>query len=227
MAHPLISPSGAWMRDVLSDEDVVRRVLAGERELFELIVRRHNQRLFRTIRAIVGNAERAEEALQRTYIRGWRRLATYSGEGPLIAWLSAIAVREARHVLRGERRELERVGEAPAGDRRAGIAPSALEAVAGNELQARVDAAVLALPESYRSVLVLRAVEKLPTAEVAATLDLSESTVKVRLHRARAMLREGLGVDERVGHMDAVWAFDGERCDRIVVGVMRRVAGSP
>ena len=64
-------------------------------------------------------------------------------------------------------------------------------------------------------------------AEVAATLDLSESTVKVRLHRARAMLREGLGVDERVGHMDAVWAFDGERCDRIVVGVMRRVAGSP
>src|SRR5262245_7823538 len=100
MTHPLVQPRGEWMRDVLSDEDVVRRVVAGETELFELLVRRHNQRLFRTIRAVVQNDDDAEEALQLAYVAAWRRLETFDGRARFTTWMTPIALHAAAEVAR-------------------------------------------------------------------------------------------------------------------------------
>lgn len=219
MPHPLINPSGHWMRDVLQDEEVVRRVLDGERELFELIVRRHNQRLFRTIRSIVRSAERAEEVLQRTYVSAWRRLETFEGRAPLVAWLSRIAVRAAEGYLRDERR---RSGVEPQVEEldTSSTQPGPVDAFAAEELRVRLEEAVSGLPAEYRSVFVLRVSEQLSTAEVASLLRISANAVKVRLHRARDQLRGRLGRSYDDAAFDTVWQFDGERCDRIVARVM-------
>src|SRR5262245_1862146 len=102
--HPLVQPRGEWMRDVLPDEEVVRRVCAGEGERFALLVRRHNPRLYRAVRALVRDDSDAEETLQLAYVRAWRRLETFDGRARFTTWLTRIALRTALEVSRRRRR---------------------------------------------------------------------------------------------------------------------------
>ena len=220
----LPTPNGRRLDSILSDEDVVRRVVAGEPELFELLMRRHNQRLFRTVRGIVGDASAAEEALHRAYVAAWRALAQFDGRSRFATWMTRIALRSASELVRREQRTREIV-EASA-DRSIGAseAESADAALSRKELAAMLEHAIDALPESLRMVVVLRLVEGLSTAEVAEALDVSEANVKVRLFRARERLKEDLiHVAEREGLFERTWAFDGERCDRMVARVMSSI----
>jgi len=220
-------PRGPLVDSVLSDEEVVRRVLAGEAELFELLMRRHNQRLFRTVRALVGDAAAAEEALHRAYVAAWRGLAQFAGRSSFATWMTRIALRTAGEFARRERRTRELAEDS------ADVLPDAFESepadapLARKELAGVLEHAIDALPEPQRMVVVLRLVEGLSTAEVAEALDLSEANVKVRLHRAREQLKEDLlVVAEREGLFERTWAFDGARCDRMVARVMHSIRGS-
>jgi RNA polymerase sigma-70 factor (ECF subfamily) len=217
-------PDGRQVDTVLSDEEVVRRVVAGEPELFELLMRRHNQRLFRTVRGLVGDDAAAEEALQRAYVAAWRGLAQYAGRASFATWMTRIALRSAGEFARREQRKREVV------EASADALPGAIEAepadasLSRKELAALLERAIDALPEPLRIVVVLRLVEGLGTAEVAEALDLSEANVKVRLHRAREHLKEDLiHVAEREGLFARTWAFDGARCDRMVGSVLRSI----
>ena len=226
MTHPLVDPRGRWMRDVLSDEEVVERVRAGETELFELLMRRYNQQLFRAARAIVRDDDAAEEALQVAWVAAWRGLSTFAGRAKFSTWMRRIVVRVAGHAARRERRSEEIARDAwaavPAGEREAEAADAD---PARSELAALLERAIDDLPELYRVVFVLRVVEGLPTAEVARVLDLEETTVKVRLHRARERLKKDLyRRAERAGSSTDVWAFDGGRCDRLVARVFAEAA---
>ena len=206
----------------LPDEDVVRRVQHGEPALFEIVMRRYNQRLFRVARAIVRDDAEAEDVLQQAYVNAYTHLHQFAGEARFSTWLTRITTYEAFARLRrqGRFKETDAMGDGedgmaalPARD------PDPERQALAGELRRALEASLDALPAAYRSVFVLRDVEGLSTAEAAECLEVSEDVVKTRLYRARAMLREDLF--ERTGvSARSVFSFDGTRCDRIVGAVL-------
>lgn len=213
----------------LSDEEVVRRVLDGETALFELIMRRYNQRLYRVARAILRDDSEAEDVMQDAYVRAYGHLSQFAGRSQFATWLTRIAIHEALARVQ-RRKKTDQLGgnEWNDGEGEMNIAATALnpeEQLSASELGRALESAILSIPEQYRLVLMMRDVEQLSTNETATALDLSEENVKVRLHRARAMVRKNLFA--QVGsEAPRAFGFMGERCDRVVARVMARIAGT-
>lgn len=210
--------------DELSDETVVDRVRNGETALYEILVRRHNQRLYRTIRAILRDDRNVEDVMQQAYIDAYLHLHQFRGDAKFATWLTRIAVNRAIRNGRGDRRGLELVvsdqeqaiERAPAHN----IDPE--HAMYGHELKVVLESLIEQLPEPFRLVFVMREVEGLSTAETAASLEINEDTVKTRLHRARRLLQDQ--VDRRLGPAASqVYSFHLSRCDRVVAGVMAAI----
>jgi RNA polymerase sigma-70 factor (ECF subfamily) len=213
---------------VFSDEETVARVLAGEVELFELLLRRYNQRVYRTARAVLRDDAEAEDAAQEVWLSAYRHLAQFEGRAKFSTWLTRIALREAwarakksqgRESPMKDPDELEAVAQEA---QTAQTTATPEENAAAHEARSFVDSALEALPEEYRVVFVLRAVEELSTAETAESLDLTPENVKVRLHRAKAMLKRELLARAGPG-IASMYPFMGERCDRMVMNVMSRI----
>lgn len=206
----------------LSDEDVVARVRAGDTPLFELLMRRHNQRLYRVARSILRDEAEAEDVLQDAYVRAFTHLDQFQGRARFSTWLTRIAVHEALHRCERKRRftDLEAVVEVLESPE-AGPEKRAYH----GELQQILEASIDRVSEGYRTVFVLRDVEGLSTADTAACLSIPEETVKTRLHRARQQLRRQL--DQALGTtVKEAFTFGFERCDRLVTAVLRRLASS-
>jgi RNA polymerase sigma-70 factor, ECF subfamily len=210
----------------LSDAEVIDRVRAGETGLYELLMRRYNQRLFRVIRSVVTDDLEAEDVLQEAWVRAYEHLDQFAGRSGFATWLSRIAFHEALARVRKSKRWTlleDPQGEImPEANRRHSTSETpeaqAMRGQLGQILQTAVDA----LPETYRSVFVLREVEQLSTLETAECLGLSEEAVKTRLHRSRAVLRHEL--EHRIGPAIAeAYAFLGTRCDRTVARVLERI----
>ena len=205
----------------LEDAELVRRIRAGETALFELVMRRYNQRLFRVLRALLRDEAEAEDVLQDAYVRAYAHLGQLEQPERLASWLTQIAVHEARARLRRR----GRIAEVKEGPLHAVPSPSSdpEQEALGKQLQRVLVSAIDDLPVGYRTVFVLRDVEGMSTAEVSESLGVSEQAVKMRLHRARGVLRQVLY--DRVGSAALPpFSFDGERCDRIVAGVLVRLS---
>lgn len=208
----------------LSDEEIVRRVTAGDVDLFEVLMRRHNQRLYRACIAILKDDALAEEVVQDAYVRAYQHLAQFEGRARFSTWLTRIAVHEAlgrlRHAHRSE--ELDAMPENLKDAKTISAAPDPEQQAAQDELSALLESSVHKLPEPYRIVFMLREVEEASTQEVAEILDLTEENVKTRLHRAKALLRKALF--RKVGAQGKnAFAFGAARCDRVVAGVFARI----
>jgi RNA polymerase sigma-70 factor, ECF subfamily len=199
----------------LSDEELVKRVLDGDTAVFELLVRRYNQRLFRTTRAILRDDSEAEDVMQEAYVKAFVKLDQFAGEAKFSTWLTKIAVYEALGRLRRAKRQEELPETMDTSD-------SPERTAYGRELQSAVESAVDALPPLYRTAFMLREIEDMSVAETADCLGITEETVKTRCHRARALLRSRL---ERVVGAVASQAFSflGHRCDRMTNRVMERI----
>src|SRR5262245_8800197 len=216
----------------LSDDQLVERVRAGDAVAFELIMRRHNRRLFRLARSILRSGPEAEDVVQETYVRAYANLDQFVGPHNLAAWLARIAANEALGRVRGRGRVVsldEYVGHENGAARPIETMTSRQadpERLTGNgELRRLLEGAIDALPDDFRTVFVLRAVEGLSIAETAEALSMRPETVKTRFHRARHRLQETLGA-----RLDALlpvtFEFGGERCDRIVAAVLVRLRSS-
>jgi RNA polymerase sigma-70 factor (ECF subfamily) len=209
----------------LTDEEVVRRVRAGETALFEVIMRRYNQRLFRVTRSILGNDGEAEDVTQDAYVRSYTHLDQFDGRASFSTWLTKIAVHEAMARLRKRQRlvEIDAASEFT-GDRMnlESKSPSPEQEALNHTMRIILEAAVDRLPETYRSVFMLREVEEMNTAETAECLGLSEEAVKVRLHRARALMRKYIYAQTGAA-TTAAFQFLGARCDRMVSAVLERI----
>lgn len=205
----------------LSDERVAERVLAGEPELFELLMRRYNQRLFRVARSVVATDAEAEDVMQETYVRAFTHLGQFDGRAKLGTWLTRIALYEALARKRKGSRFVP-LGPEPMGveaDREGNPEQQA----ARRQLGAVLETALGELPAAARLVFVLREVEGLTTAETAECLGVSEEAAKVRLHRAKARLRAS--VTRQLGAANReLFAFFAPRCDRLVAAVLSRLA---
>ena len=213
----------------LPDEEVVRRVLDGDTAVFEIIMRRYNQRLYRVARAILRDDSEAEDVMQDAYVRAYQHLGQFAGRSQFSTWLTRIAIHEA--LARAQRRK--RVDQLSANEWKDGegemnVATSALnpeEQLSVSELGRALEGAILSIPEQYRLVLMMRDIEQMSTIETASALDLSEENVKVRLHRARAMVRKELFA--RAGAEAAsAFGFMGVRCDRVVARVLQQITRS-
>jgi len=211
-----------------TDLEVVERVKAGESALYEIIMRRYNQRLYRVARAILRDDGEAEDVMQDAYVRAYQHLGQYAGAAPFSTWLTRIAVNEALTRLKGRKRaqqleDIDSNGDGPMYV--ADNSPDPEQNASVAELGHLLEQAVLDLPEHYRAVVMLRDIEEMSTAETAAALDLTEENVKIRLHRGRAMAREWLF--DRVGSQaKEAFPFMGVRCDRVVAMVFDKLQES-
>lgn len=208
-----------------TDQQVIERIRTGDIALYEIIMRRYNQRLYRVARAILRDDAEAEDVMQDAYVRAYQHLDQFAGDALFSTWLTRIAVHEAlrRLRLRNRSEQLEGsehdeegpmsvVEKSPDPEQRASIA----------ELGQLLEEAVLSLPDQYRAVVMMRDIEELSTSETAVALDLTEQNVKVRLHRGRAMIRGWLFA--RVGGSGKyAFPFMGTRCDRVVLRVFAQL----
>jgi RNA polymerase sigma-70 factor (ECF subfamily) len=208
--------------DRISDEEIVTRIVDGDTALFEMLMRRHNQRVYRTVRAILGDDTDAEDVMQQAWLSAFRHLRQFAGDARFSTWLTKIAVNEA--LLRRRKRGAAFVE----GDEAIMLrvvderTPDPEQQASNAELRDVMEREVAALPDAYRLVLVMREIEGLSTTETAEAIGVSEDVVKTRLHRARGMLREGL-FRRAGGSLPSVFAFGNERCDRIVAAVMSQI----
>ena len=210
-----------------SDEEIVDRVKGGEVALYEIIMRRYNQRLYRVARAVLRDDAEAEDVMQDAYVRAYQHLDQFAGRSLFSTWLTRIALHEALSRLRLRNRNQQfddtgRDGESSMNNM-VESSPDPEQNASRAELSHLLEEALLGLPEQYRTVVMLRDVEGMSTAETASALDLTEDNVKIRLHRGRAMARGW--IVERVGaKAKSAFPFMGDRCDRVVLDVLARLA---
>jgi len=217
----------ASTRAALSDEEVITRVTSGEADLFEVIMRRYNQRLFRVVRSIVGEDHEAEDAVQEVYLSAYSHLGQFAGQAQFSTWLTRIAINEAlarrRRRVRGAELNFKEEDDTML---QSTSARNPEDEASRREMNLMLETAIDELPPIYRVVFVMREVEQMSTAETASALEIGEETTKVRLHRAKGLLREAMSSRMQASLGD-VYPFLGQRCDRIVHAVMSALATRP
>jgi RNA polymerase sigma-70 factor (ECF subfamily) len=218
-----------------SDAEIVERVCAGDISAFESLMRRYNRPLYRTARSILKDDAEAQDALQEAYLLAFRNLKTYRGAARLLTWLTRIVVNEAiaRSRKANRRAKIIQLGdltELDNGTPEASMSQPDSEQPEQLALRAEVrrliEKKIDDLPEAYRIVFVMRELEELTIEETAACLEIPEATVRSRHFRAKGLLRESLSREIDFAFEDT-FSFDGERCDRIVSGVLARIAELP
>jgi RNA polymerase sigma-70 factor, ECF subfamily len=227
MTNP--QPTAVGLAADAPDSELAARVAAGERAAFEALMRRHNRALFRTARAILRDDAEAEDALQEAYLQAYRAIGGFRAEAKLKTWLARIVANEALMRVRKRARRAEIV------PLQAGVSATEINEIPDEnmnetpersaqrtEMRRLLEAQIDSLPDDYRVVFVLRAVQEMSVEETAEALGIPPATVRTRLFRARSLLREGLAAKIDIACEEA-FSFAGERCDRIVAHVLERM----
>jgi RNA polymerase sigma-70 factor (ECF subfamily) len=220
--------------DTTSDAELAQRMSAGDTVTLERVMRRYNQSLYRAARSILKNEQDAEEAVQDAYLKGYRNIGQFHGQAKLSTWLTRIVINEA---LVRQRKHRRRAAIIPIDADAAVDSPTAEDSPMPKvtsasperdaeraEVRRLIERNIDKLPDAFRCVFVLRALEEMTVEETASCLDIAEATVRSRYFRARGLMREAIAREIDLNHEDA-FSFAGTRCDRIVAGVMARLAG--
>lgn len=211
----------------LADEEIVEAVLAGATDLFEVLMRRHNQRVYRAVRAVVLDAAEAEDVMQQAYVAAYAHLAEFRRQARFSTWLVRIAFNQAlaRAKRPGHLVPIGDVAEDAQTVWRSGEAPNPEERASKRELLGWIEEAVERLPDIYRVVFMLREIEGMDTAETAAVLGVSDPVIKTRLHRAKGLLRQV--VQARMERLsNEAFPFAAAGCDRVVQAVLEVIAAA-
>ncbi len=217
--------------DTLSDLELVREITAGDEAAFTFLMRRHNQGLYRTARSILRDDTEAEDAVQEAYLLAYKALPGFRGDAKLSTWLVSITVNECLGRVRRRARRAEVVHldgtthddlQAAEGHMNEATPEEPERAALQAETRRLLEAKIDKLPDAFRTVFVLRALEEMTVEETAASLGINEATVRSRYFRARSLLRESLSREIDFA-FESAFSFAGDRCDRIVAGVLERL----
>lgn len=209
--------------DTISDMEIITRVLNGEKNLYALLVKRYNQRLYRACMAVMNNDAEAEDVMQVTYIKAYENLGKFGFKSSFSTWLTRILINESLLRLKKQKKSLAMNEDRM--EHEMNKLPSAnvhtpLNKVLNSELKQVLEEAIQLLPEKYRTVFVLREIEEMNVAETQECLGLSEANVKVRLTRAKVLLRDRLNT---IYKKEELLPFHLTRCDRVTDYVMREI----
>lgn len=222
------------IRKDISDLDIAHRIAAHDHDAFALLMRRYNQSLYRTARSILKDDAEAEDVLQDAYLLIYRGIGSFRGDAKLSTWLTRIVVNEAIAKSRKSSRRADVIrldgnaesnNDATEVNMNPGVSESPEHAAIRAQVRHLLEKKIDGLPDAFRTVFVLRALEEMTGEEVAACLDIPEATVRTRFFRARSLLREALSREIDFAYEEA-FSFDGARCDRIVAGVLARLGNS-
>jgi RNA polymerase sigma-70 factor (ECF subfamily) len=225
---------GTIIYSELSDAELAQRIAARDQPAFEFLMRRYNQSLYRTARSILKDDSEAEDVVQEAYLLAYRGIAKFRGDAKLSTWLTRIVVNESIAKSRKRTRRTEVISlsgdtewdnEATEVNMNAGVSESPEREAMRAQTRRLLEKSIDGLPDVFRTVFVLRALEEMSGEEVALCLDIPEATVRTRFFRARSLLREALSREIDFAFEEA-FSFDGARCDRIVAGVLAQFEDS-
>ncbi|QAA82742.1 RNA polymerase sigma factor [Aequorivita sp. H23M31] len=210
----------------LSDSQVIMRVLEGEKELFEILLRRYNQRLFRVIRSYIASEDDVRDIMQEAYVKSYLKLGQFNNQASFSTWLIRIGINEALQFIRKRKRQSENYGKTESIENVFHLPDTKQmnpeNQVIKSETRVILERAVDQLPEKYRVIFVLHQIEGLSNAEIVESLKLTDSNVKVRLHRAKKLLKEELFKTTKDA---SIFEFGNHKCDLMVENVMDRIHG--
>lgn len=209
----------------IKDEAIVRRVVAGEKELFEILLRRNNQSLFRVIRSYLKNRDEVQDAMQNTYLKAFDKLHQFHFNSSFSTWLIRIGINEALLRLRNIKKERDLYSDSfeltsPSVTQIPDRQMNPEKVIIRSEMQSLVEQAIDALPDKYRIVFMLREVDGLDSTAVADCLGITEGNVNIRLHRAKALMKNAL---YELSSGAGVFEFGNKSCDAVVNFVMRNI----
>lgn len=210
-----MSPGHSVIAKAISDENLITRILNGETHLYEQVMRKYNSQMYHISMSIVNDDKEAEDVMQTAYINAYRQLPNFKFQSSFNTWLTRILINES--LLRKKRKiKLEKV-LTESMHQHSTHQTTPLDALMNKELKQILEQAVLTLPEKYRMVFIMREVQGMSTNETMEVLELGESNVKIRLARAKEMLREELN---NYWQPKEIFEFNLVRCDVIVNYVM-------
>lgn len=199
----------------MPDEAIIDRILSGEKQLFGQLIRKYNQRLYRIGMSLLADEAEAQDAMQTAYIKAYEHLPGFQRRAQFSTWLTRIMLNQCLEQKRkaGHQASVIQDQHLPIHQK-----TPAME-LANKELSETLERAIAQLPEKYRLVFVLREMEDLSVRETSEAMGIEASNVKVRLNRAKTMLRQSLQ-----GYMkDHVYAFHLSKCDAVVLHVMQYI----
>ncbi len=215
---------GTLLNEKLADKELITRILLGEKELYAIIVRRYNQRIYRVGISIINDEAEMEDIMQVTYIKAYENLAKFAFAASFSTWLTRILINECLLRKKMRKKSLPITEAVNNGQSyQAGITQRGPESeLLNSELKNLLENSIRQLPEKYRTVFVLRMIENMNVSETKECLNISEVNVKVRLNRAKALLKKTL---TPYCESQELLHFHLNRCDRIAVYVMNRIRG--
>lgn len=222
---PIAGPEPAPSRTDLSDLEAVHEVMQGNREIFEIIVRRYNPQLYRVGMAYLRNHAQTEDAMQNAYLKAFLHLDRFRGTAAFATWLTRIMINECLMILRSKKRFImETIDDGDAHVDHESFVVPATDSLLNQDIKAVLEEVIQALPRTHRAVYLLREVQHLSTAETAACLGLSRENVKVSLHRAREglkaqLLKNAAGIE--------LFDYPACYCDPMTAKVMQAILGTP
>jgi RNA polymerase sigma-70 factor (ECF subfamily) len=217
-----MNKEGIPTSEILNDDEIIARILHGEKDLYSIIVRRYNQRLYRVGMSMINDDAEVEDAMQVAYINAYENLGKFAFRSSFPTWLTRILINECLLRLRKRKKSISMNDENIENVMKQDKGPQTpVIATVNSELRSILNDAIGKLPEIYRSVFVMREIENMNIAETKECLNISEVNVKVRLNRAKAMLRDILSAQYS---KDDILQFHLSRCDRMVDTVMRSIS---
>lgn len=205
--------------EIIPDDEIIRRVLGGEKDLYAVIIRRYNQRMYRVAMSIINDDAEAEDIMQVAYIKAWENLGKFAFRSVFSTWLTRILINESLLRLKKRKQSLA-VNEEIMNRRTDSQSQTPLTKALNRELKEALEEAIRNLPEKYRLVFIMREIENMNLAETKECLGISEVNVKVRLNRAKALLRDSL---KEYYRKDEILHFHLSRCDRVTENVMKQI----
>jgi RNA polymerase sigma factor (sigma-70 family) len=203
-----------------AESELIERIIKGEKQLYEGIIRKYNQRLYRIARSFIKNEDEVEDVMQETYIKAYLHLKQFEGKSQFSTWLTRILINQANQSLNKEKRIRNIISdpsdELP--DIRFSNEPAPDQNLMNDEMKKYLEQAIDELPDALRLVYIMREVEGLSVNETSQALSISIENVKTRLHRAKASLKDSL-FEKAKGEID-LFHFKMDRCDRVVLAVM-------
>lgn len=205
---------------------IVKRVLGGEKELYEILVRRNNQKLYRAIRSYLKEEAEIEDIMQNSYIKAYTKLYQFKLDSTFSTWLIRIGINESLARLKEKNKQFH-LSEQSDGFKTNSILEipdnkqlNPQSKMIRNEAKQLLEKAIDDLDSKYKAVYMLREVEEMSLKEISLALNITVANVKVRLHRSKEMLKTKLF---EIASDKQIFEFGFSRCDRITENIMKNI----